>query len=237
MLGQEDGVVNFDDARRAVLGRLLEGAQLVAIGSPWAPRGPIYDAVLEHGGKPTARLVVVRAPAPSMNPEWWTPARVAALKRQDEQAYRTDVLGEFADPESSLLSSGEIDRATRKGALIIEGEAWHSYVAATDPGTRGNAWTLVVVTRKRRPDGRIWTVVVLAKQWQGSKTDPLDPDKVLAEVARILKGYDLDYVWTDQLAADFVRAIAVRHDLYVHPETVTAPRKLEMFESLRTHAA
>src|SRR5262249_43820442 len=148
-----------------------------------------------------------------------------------EQAYRTDVLGEFADPESSLLSSAEIDRATRKGPLVLEREPGHTYVAAMDPGTRGNAWTLVVVTRKRRADARLYTAVVLAKQWQGSKSDPLDPDKVLAEVAEILrgsrtqpqrwKGYGLEYVWTDQLAADFVRSIGYRHDLGVFPETVT----------------
>ncbi len=252
MLGEEDGVVNFDDARRAVLGRLLPGAQLVAIGSPWAPRGPIYEAVQEHGGKPSARLVVVRAPAPAMNPEWWTPARVEALRVQDEQAYRTDVLGEFADPESSLISSAEVDRATRKSArAVVRGEAvevpapaivlpredGHSYVAAMDPGTRGNAWTLVVLTRRRGQDGRYRSSVALAKQWQGSRTDPLDPDSVLAEVASILKGYGLQHVYTDQLAADFVRSIASRHDLSVYLETITAPRKVELFESLRVRLA
>jgi hypothetical protein len=237
MLGEEDGVVNFDDARRAVLGRLLPGAQLVAIGSPWAPRGPIYEAVQERWGKPSAQIVVVRAPAPAMNPSWWTPERVEALKRQDEQAYRTDVLGEFADPESALLSSAEIDRATRQTPAILGREDGHEYVAAMDPGTRGNAWTLVVVTRRRRSDGRICTAVALAKQWQGSKTDPLDPDRVLAEVARILKGYGLECVWTDQLAADFVRSIGMRHNLGVYLETVTAPRKVALFESLRVRLA
>lgn len=52
MLGSEDGVVNLDDARSAVMGRLLPGAQLLYIGSPWAPWGPVYDMVQEHWGKP-----------------------------------------------------------------------------------------------------------------------------------------------------------------------------------------
>lgn len=78
---------------------------------------------------------------------------------------------------------------------------------------------------------------MLAKQWQGSKTDPLDPDRVLAEVARILQGYRLAFVWTDQLAADFVQSIGWRHGLSVCVETVTAPRKVEMFESLRMRIA
>jgi hypothetical protein len=237
MLGEEDGVVNFDDARRAVLGRLLPGAQLVAIGSPWAPRGPIYEAVQEHEGKPSARLVVVRAPAYLLNPIWWTRERCSALQAQDAQAFRTDVLALFADPETSLLSSAEIDRATRKGALVLGREAGHAYVAAMDPGTRGNAWTLVVATRKRRADRRCYTAVVLAKQWQGSKTDPLDPDRVLAEIAALVKGYGAAGVWTDQLAADFVRSIAFRHGLGVNVETVGTTSKVAMFESFRMRLA
>ena len=237
MLGEEDGVVNFDDARRAVLGRLLPGAQLVAIGSPWAPRGPIYEAVQEHAGKPTARLVVVRAPAPAMNNVWWTPARVEALRVQDEQAYRTDVLAQFADPETALISSAEIDRATRKGPLVIGREPGLHYVAAIDPATRANAFTLIVAARRQCADRKVRTSVVLAKQSQGSKTDPLDPDKVLAEIAGLVKGYGIPGVWTDQLAADFVRSIAYRHGLSVSIETITAANKVQMFESLRVRIA
>ena len=52
MIGQEDGVVNLDDARSAVMGRLLPGAQILYVGSPWAPWGPVYEMVQEHWGKP-----------------------------------------------------------------------------------------------------------------------------------------------------------------------------------------
>lgn len=71
----------------------------------------------------------------------------------------------------------------------------------------------------------------------GQQDDPLDPDRVIAEVARVLKLYGLDYVWTDQLAADFVQSIAQRYDLSVCLETITAPRKVEQFESLRMRLA
>lgn len=237
MNGEDDGIVNYDDARRAVLGRLLPGAQLVAIGSPWAPRGPVYEAVQEHHGKPTARLVVVRAPAYAMNPMWWTRERCEALRAQDDHAFRTDVLAEFADAEAALISSAEIDRATRKGALVIGRQAGHHYVSAMDPGTRGNAWTLVVLVRRQCADRKIRTCVVLARQWQGSKTAPLDPDKVLAEIAALAKLYGVPGVWTDQLAADFVRSIAQRHGLAVWPEAIGAANKVALFESLRMRLA
>jgi hypothetical protein len=114
MVGSDDGVVNYDDCHAAVLGRLLPGAQIISIGSPWAPFGPIYERVLERSGKPGNDLVIVRAPAHHMNPITWTPQKIAELRAKNETVYRTDILGEFADPESSLFSSTELDAVTRK---------------------------------------------------------------------------------------------------------------------------
>jgi hypothetical protein len=62
MAGEGDAAVNFDETRRVVLGRMLPGAQLIAIGSPWAPFGPVFEQVQESWKKPTAARVVVRAP-------------------------------------------------------------------------------------------------------------------------------------------------------------------------------
>jgi hypothetical protein len=50
-------------------------------------------------------------------------------------------------------------------------------------------------------------------------------------------GYGLEHVWSDQLAPDFMRSIGQRHGLTVCIETVTAPRKVEIFESLRMRLA
>ena len=236
MVGADDGVVNFDDARRSVLGRLLDGAQLVWIGSPWAPFGPIYEATIEHWKKPTAHLVIVRAPAPAMNPVYWTSARVESLRQKDAQTHRTDVLAEFCDAESSLFSSTEIDTATRARPLELQREPGHQYVAAMDPATRGNAWTLVIAT-KRRVGLAVKSVVVLARQWIGSKASPLSPAAVLAEIAELCKSYGIDCVATDQYSGDALRDIAYRHELYLHIVTVTAANKLESFESMRTRIA
>jgi hypothetical protein len=51
MVGREEGVTNLDDILTAIRGRLLPGAQIQLIGSPWAPSGPIYELVNEHWGK------------------------------------------------------------------------------------------------------------------------------------------------------------------------------------------
>lgn len=229
MTGAEDGVVNFDDARSAVSGRLLPGAQLCAIGSPWAPFGPAFATVNQYWQNPSKQRVVLRAVGPAMNPQFWTPERCEELRARDPVAFRTDVLGEFADPETSLFTSDDLAAVTRRSALELEPVAGQHYVAATDPATRGDAWTLVVGTRLK--DGTLQ--VVLARQWQAVRGQPLSPDAVLAEMAEALRPYDVARVATDQWAADALRDLGVKHGLYLHSEAITASRKVELFESMR----
>jgi hypothetical protein len=209
--------------RAAVAGRVLPGAASWEIGSPWAPFGPIYKAVTEHEKKPTRELVVVRAQGPWMNPVWWTPERCEALRVSDPTAYRTDVLAQFADPEESLLPSATLDACTRS-ALVEERRPRHEYVAAMDPGTRGNAWTLAIATRR---EGK--RIVVKARQWIGSSVDPLDPEDVLEQIAIELRAYGLDTVETDQWSTDALRALARKFALKLVEWPMTQAENTEAY--------
>jgi hypothetical protein len=236
MIGADDGVVNFDDCRRAVIGRLLPGAQVISIGSPWAPFGPIYQRVMERHGKPGPDLVIVRAPAPAMNPVTWTPEKVEELRVREPQVYLTDVLAEFADPVSSMFGSIELEKVTRKGPDVLAPERGHHYAATMDAGTRSNAWTLAVATI-RLVEGRFVRTVALAKQWQGSRVEPLDPDVVLAEIASLLKPYRVAYITSDAWSLDALRAVARRYGLGIIDKTVTAPMRLQLYETMRMMVA
>lgn len=229
MTGHEDGVVNFDDARTAVSGRLLPGAQLCGIGSPWAPFGPAYKLVTEAWQAPTRERIVVRAVGPAMNPVYWTPERCEELRRRDPMAFRTDVLGEFADPEAALFTTDDLSAVTRRDVVELEPVAGQHYVAAMDPATRADAWTLVVATRLR--GGKL--AIACARQWQATRGAPLSPDEVLREAAEELRRYDVARVATDQWAADALADIGARHGLFLASEAITASRKVELFESLR----
>ena len=229
MTGSDDGVVNFDDARTAVSGRLLPGAQLCGIGSPWAPFGPAYKLVTEHWQQPSRERVIVRAVGPAMNPVYWTPERCEELRRRDPMAFRTDVLGEFADPESAMFAAEDLGLVIRRDVVELRPEPGQHYVAAMDPATRADAWTLVVVTRTA--EGKL--AVAMARQWQATRGAPLSPDDVLREIAEELRPYDVVRVATDQWAADALTDIGARHGLYLSSEAITAARKVELFESMR----
>ena len=237
MNGEDDGVVNFDESRRAVLGRLLPGAQLVAVGSPWAPRGPIYDAVQGSWGRPTPQLVVVRAIGPEMNPWQWTPENCEKLKLSDEAAYITDVLGEFADAEAGLFLSDDLKRATREAPVTLDRqEGWH-YTAAMDPARTTNAWTLVIVGFQAGVNGERSTDryhVARCRQWQGSKREPLKARAVLDEMALELRTYGLSEVHTDQWGAGFIAELGEDVNVSVVEDRDTTTEKDERWMDLRT---
>jgi hypothetical protein len=229
MAGQSDGIVNFDDARTAVQGRLLPGAPALYIGSPWAPRGPIHGLDTLHWKKPTRQIVVLKGTGPLLNPYWWTPERCERLKRSNPTAYQTDVEGQYVDPDATMFGSELLDRATRTEPLELEPNPLHSYVAAMDPATRGNAWTLVLSTRL--DDGR--HAVVLAREWLPRVGLPLSPSSVLKEIAAVLKPYDVTAIRTDQWSVDALREIARNVGLSLVEHSLTQAEKFDLYDGVR----
>ncbi len=227
MVGADEGVVNWDDARAAVRLRVLKGCQLWHIGSPWAPEGPAYNVVNQHWGHPTKDIVVMRAPAWAMNPVFWTPARIEEERQKPE--YRTDVLAEFATPEEALYSLDSLTKCTRASPLVLPYKDGNKYYAAMDPATRGNGWTMAIATRDA---GK--TVVVRADEWVGSRDEPLDPGAVLAEAAGILASYRITQVDSDQWMGDALITLGRRVGLRIHQWRFTEKERTEKYLAIRT---
>lgn len=202
MSGAGDAVVNFEEARDSALGRLLPGGQLVAIGSPWAPFGPMYEAFQTRHGKPGPDLIVIHARGDLTNPWWWTPERVASLK---PKVRRTEVEAKFLTPEESIFGEELLRERTRKGPdrQRLPRQRGLHYAATMDPATRSNSWTLTIGTRVR---GRL--VVAFAHQWVPESGLRLNPREVLKEAAQLCREYGLDVATTDQWSFDANRVIA-----------------------------
>lgn len=214
MLGEDEGVINYDETRSAALGRILPGGQIWSVGSPWAARGPCYEDFVKRFGRPSPELVVISAPGPLLNPVWWTPARCEAMRKKPggETAYTTDVLGRFADTESSMFGEAALRRCARHDLDAIYDPALQ-YGAAIDPATRVNAFTLAIVgieqatiDEKRdalaKADAEARIVVARARQWQGSAEKPLKSPETFAEIAAELQQYGLDEALADRWGFD-----------------------------------
>lgn len=231
MMGSADGaVVNLNDMLTAIMTRLLDGAQVALPGSPFAPMGPVYDAVQQYHGRPGDGTVVVRAKGWWMNPAWWTPKRRDELARskktEDRMALRTDGEAEFTDPEEALFPKLLLDRARRQ-APTLGHEPGHEYCAAMDPATRSNAWTLAIGTRLRSKK----LSVVFAKQWVPEPGRPLRPKAVLGEMSAILRDYGLGAVETDQYMTDALRDLAGEFGVSLIERPWTSERKWDLFRT------
>lgn len=227
--GADDAAVSVNDLRDAVLLRILPGAQLVYISSPWAPMGFLYDLVKERWGRPSRDCIVVKAPAYDMAPIIWTDDKLE-IARRDPRIYRTDIEAEFADPEEALFTTQMLDTATRKEPLVAPPRPGALYTAAIDPATRGNSFTLVVATGS----GRKEKVICLAKQWTGSSVNPLRPAAVLAEIAHILKAYQVTVLDSDQYMGDALRDLASQVGLVLIPHAWTSGERTKRYLTLRT---
>lgn len=232
MMGAEEGTINWDHMRGEALFRILPGGGMFHIGSPWSPHGPAYDAFNKYHGAPDKSFAVVKAPAYVMNPVIWTPEVCAEFKRTNPDLYATQVEAEFAAEEGSLFSTIELDRVTRKDGLDIEPEPGMIYTAAMDPGLTRNAWTLIIATttgQKRR--------VVCARQWVGTKLDPLVPREVAAQIAPFLRKYRCQSVMTDQYYIQAVRDDFRQHGVSVLEENWTVEEETEHYLSFRNRLA
>jgi hypothetical protein len=213
MVGQGDGVVNFDETRDYAMSRILRGGSIVAVTSPWAPFGPIYEAVEAHFGKPSRDIVIVRGTGPQMNPKEWDAEKVADLKRRKPIMYKTDCLGEFADAEYSFFGSEEIDRATRQPPDGVAAEDEFApqergmdYGAAMDAATRSNAWTLVIAGKRYgKTDEESTYVLSRVRQWIPEEGAPLVSKDVFRAMKEELDVYGVTEVWSDQWCFDPMR--------------------------------
>lgn len=233
MVGADEGVVNYDEMRKAALSRMLPGSTVTSIGSPWAPFGPAFERAQQRWLRPTANHVFAWARADKMNPQWWTPERAEQLRVTDPDAYRTDFLAEFMEPEELFFPASLVDAACREeGRETIPRVRGQVYAAAMDPATRSNAWTLVVGTRVRRDDQTV-RQIVYAHQWVPG-TRPLDPLAVLAEMAPVLKGYGVNLVKTDQWSVDALRALASQVGLSVTQQDLSGRDHYERYKTVQS---
>lgn len=194
-----DKKINLRDSIVAIRGRLLPGAQLDLISSPWAPSGLVYDMYVDRFGRPGPDLLFMVAKGPDMNPVHFTPEFCEKLRKEDPTAYRTDVLALFADPPDSLLSSIDVELCSRKAPLDLEPNE-QEHVAAIDPANRKNAWTLTIVRPKANGDPQ----VACTRQWVGSHAAPLMSSRVFEQIRPLLELYGIkdNALYTDQANYD-----------------------------------
>jgi hypothetical protein len=244
-------VVNAEEILRAAETRLLPGGQGWLISSPFGPQGLLHQLWKQYFGRPSRRVLVVHAPTRALNPSF-PEEQIEAIRKDAPDVAAREYDAAWVDADTALLSSVHVDAAMRKKAGDLPREPRHFYAGALDPAFRGNGFTLVIVTKEAFPieepmvataglagrsPMRFRYVVAVAKQWVGSKANPLSPSGVLEEIASICHAYGIRILESDNFSLDAIRDIARRFGINVYSRPMTAQRKLELFETMRNKLA
>lgn len=172
------------------------GGKLIAISSPYAQSGVLWELHRKYHGSDSPHTLVWQASAPVMNPT--LPADyLARMELDDPAAYRSEVLGEFRTGISTLLDPDAIQACVASDRLELPPVTGITYEGFADPsGGRKDAFTLAIGHR----DGERGVVDVL-RAWRA----PFNPSSVTAEASTLLREYGCRQVTGDRFAGEWPR--------------------------------
>lgn len=171
----------------------LDG-RLIAISSPYARRGILWDTYRRHFSEDSDRVLVAQAASRFMNPT--LPQRVVDdAMAEDAPRASAEYLAQFRSDIASLLDPDLVQQAMRSKPVEIPPVSNCRYFAFCDPAGGGqDEFTLAIGHLDRD------TVVVdLMRGLRGS------PAKIVAEYSNVLRTYNLHRVTGDRYAGRWPR--------------------------------
>ena len=170
--------------------------KLIVLSSPYAQSGALYDLHRRHFGRDDSDVLVWQASAPAMNPT--LPADyVARMQRDDPEAYRSEVLGEFRAGVSTFLDPDAIAACVADGVRerVPEPGRWYASFIDAASGSGTDAFTVAIAHTEGEH-----AVLDVTRAWR----PPFNPFGVIAEAAELLERYGLSETIGDRYAPGFV---------------------------------
>jgi hypothetical protein len=170
------------------------GGKLIALSSPYARRGVLWDTFKRHYAGTGDRVLVAQAPTLTMNPTL-DPAIVEQALAEDREAAEAEFLAQFRSDISAFLDVALLEDCTRPKPLELPYCAGVTYHAFVDPSGGGaDEFTLAI---GHMDDDH--SVVDLVRGRRGSPADSV------AEFAAILRLYGINRVCGDRYAGRWPR--------------------------------
>jgi hypothetical protein len=194
-------------------------ALLLAISSPYARRGLLWESYQRHFGG-GGEVLVWQAPSRTMNPE--LPQRlVDRALEEDEAAARAEYLAEFRRDVETFVAREVLEAAVAPGVRELPPAECGEYVAFVDPsGGSADSMALAVAHGEAGE-----TVLDLVREWR----PPCSPDEVVREICGLLRPYRCREVRGDRYGAAWVRERFEREEVRYVPSELS---KSELYREL-----
>lgn len=198
----------------------LDG-KLIALSSPYARRGVLWESYRRHYGKDSDRVLVAQAPTLTMNPTL-PPEIVKAAYEDDPQAAAAEYGAQFRSDIESYISREAVEAVTIPDRIELPPARANDYYAFVDAagGSGQDAMTCAIAHK----DGD--TIIIDAMR---SFKPPFSPQYVVGEICALLNQYRVRYVTGDRWGGDFVQEQFRDHRIAYEPSEKT---KSELYAEL-----
>lgn len=177
----------------------IPGSLLLSLSSPYARRGPMYDAYRDWFGKNDAPVLVWKAPTLRMNPALDRSVVDEAFER-DPVAAAAEYGAEFRSDVESFVSREVVEACVERGQLERPAGALR-YTAFVDPsGGSADSMTLGIAHPVVLRNGPGATLDLVREV-----RPPFSPDAVVKDFAAILRTYKIREVTGDAYAGEWPR--------------------------------
>lgn len=206
---RSESTVNPDqELYRAILPALATtGGLMLAISSPYARQGLLYEKYRRHFGQ-NSDVLVVQGSTARFNPTL-DPRVIAQAIEEDPEAAQAEWLGQFRNDISSFIDRQSVESCVRQyplNAPPMPSNVVAQYVAACDPSGGGkDEFTLAI--GHRDPLNTEKFVVDTVQGRTGS------PAEVVAQYVEVLKSYRVKKVQGDRYAGQWVSDEFAKHGI------------------------
>jgi hypothetical protein len=214
--------VEIVNALRPAMATVI-GALLVAISSPYARRGILWEQYRRHYAREDDPVLVWQAGTRAMNPHI-DERIIATAMEQDEAAAAAEYGAEFRRDVESFLTREAIEAVVIPGRRELPPLADVSYLAFVDPsGGAGDSMTLAIA---HHDDGRGVLDAIRERR------PPFSPQAVVAEFAALLDQYRVVTVAGDRYAGEWPREAFRAHGIDYEPAELA---KSDLYRTLLAH--
>ncbi len=211
-LDDEDGANPAEeiiDALRPAMAT-LPGSLLMVATSPYARRGPVWQAWREHHGK-DGDVLVWRAPTRTMNPGV-PQAIIDRAMEADPSSAAAEYMAEFRTDVEDFISRDVIDAAVAVGRHEVPRVSGAHYVGFADAagGSGGDSFTIAVAHQDRATKKIVLDLV-------RERRPPFSPEETIAEFAGCFKSYGIRHIKADRWGGEFPVEQFRKHGIACEP--------------------